>query len=404
MNAGKNKSINFFLVILLLTFISYALYTIVYGTMSTSMMDYYGIGTGQQGVFTTVCSIGGVAAALFCAFFGERFFKPNMVIPGLAILAAAVIIIIFAPPYAVVCVCSLLGGIGYTLIDIMGQSSITEYFPEKAKTFLPLIQIFFGVGSVAGPILLVLLINANDPSSFTNAFMFIGILTAAILIFYIPSLKKATANLPKIDMEKIKANAKQDPVGIFKSGKSWLILLSGTLFNCFSTSMNAWIPTFYFKERGLDLDASAFMLTLYLLGILIMRLFGPIIFRKAKPQKIFVIFTILSALCLAGSIFSTNITLCAILTFASGALTAFNQMCIIMISTAIFPERKASATSLAVFSFSTGGIIAPVIVGNMAEKTGFSLPFMLLGICLVASALVMAFVSAKCKKQLSENL
>ena len=133
MKNNNSKAINFFLVILLLTFVCYALYTVIYGTMSTTMMEYYSISTGQQGVFTTVCSIGGVAAALFCALFGERFFKPKVIVPGLITLAASTIIMIFAPPYFAVCVCSLLGGIGYTIIDIMGQSSITEYFPEKAK-------------------------------------------------------------------------------------------------------------------------------------------------------------------------------------------------------------------------------------------------------------------------------
>ena len=63
----KQKTTQFYIIVLLATFICYALYVVLFGTLSTTMMDFYSIGTSAQGVFTMVGSIGGIAAALFCA-------------------------------------------------------------------------------------------------------------------------------------------------------------------------------------------------------------------------------------------------------------------------------------------------------------------------------------------------
>ena len=107
-----------------------------------------------------VGSIGGIAAALFCALLGERFFKPRIVAFGILILGIATTLVGFAPPYLIVCVCALLSGIGYTVIDVMGQATVTEYFPDKTKTLLPMVQTLFRcAGTMIGPIMMAAMLS-----------------------------------------------------------------------------------------------------------------------------------------------------------------------------------------------------------------------------------------------------
>ena len=285
----KQKTTQFYTIILLATFVCYALYVVLFGTLSTTMMDFYSIGTSAQGIFTMVGSIGGIAAALFCALLGERFFKPRIVAFGVLILGIATTLVGFAPPYLIVCVCALLSGIGYTVIDVMGQATVTEYFPDKTKTLLPMVQIFFGAGTMIGPIMMAAMLSPGDSHSFVNPFLFVGILSLAVTLVYTLSLKKATPELSKVDLTSIAQNAKENPAEIFKSPKSWVILLGCGLFSCFTTATAAWYPAFFSTVRGFSVEMAALMLTLYYVGTLAMRLLGPFIFRKLQPQRVYVL-------------------------------------------------------------------------------------------------------------------
>ena len=108
---GKTKH-NILLFWLMGAFVVYAIYVVLFGTLSTTMMDFYAINTGAQGVFTMVSSIGGIAAALFCALAGERFSKLWAIMIGTLLLGAAALGIGLAPPYLLACLFSLLCGVG----------------------------------------------------------------------------------------------------------------------------------------------------------------------------------------------------------------------------------------------------------------------------------------------------
>lgn len=397
----KQKTTQFYIVVLLATFICYALYVVLFGTLSTTMMDFYSIGTSAQGVFTMVGSIGGIAAALFCALLGERFFKPRVVAFGVLILGAATMLVGFAPPYLIVCAGALLAGIGYTVIDVMGQATITEYFPQKNKTLLPMVQIFFGAGTMAGPIMMAAMLVPGDSRSFVNPFLFVGILSLAVTLVYVLSLKKTAPELSKVDLTAIAQNAKENPAEIFKSPKSWVILLGCGLFSCFTTTMAAWYPAFFSTVRGFSVDSAALMLTLYYVGTLAMRLLGPLIFRKIQPQRVYVLFSIISIACMFGAVNVTSQPAAMVLTTLGGAFCALNVVSVVMISTALFPTRKASATSLAVFAYNIGGMTAPVLVGAIAETSGLLLPLNGLIAIFAASVVVMGILCVRCRKELA---
>ncbi|MEG2361803.1 MAG: MFS transporter [Christensenella sp.] len=396
----QNKTTRVFTSMLLATFICYALYVVLFGTLSTTMMNYYSIGTSAQGVFTMVGSIGGIAAAIICALYGERFFKPKTVAIGVLILGTATLLIGGAPPYIIVCICALSCGIGYTVIDVMGQATITEYFPDKAKTLLPLVQIFFGVGTMVGPILIASMINPAAARSFTVPFLLIGGLSLIVTLIYVLSFRKSIPDLLSIDLSSVAENARAHPAEVFKSSKSWVILLGCGLFSCFSTTVVAWYPAFFNTCRGFSVDTAALMLTLFYIGSLVMRLFGPLIFRKLSPQRVYITFSIASILCMLGAVNIAAAPIAMLLTVLGGAFCSLNVVSIVMISTALFPTRKASAASLAVFAYNIGGMAAPIIVGALAESAGLQLPINAMIAVFAVSVAVIGALCRKCKNEL----
>ena len=391
----QERTIKLLLTGILLSNICYAVYCVMFGSLATPMMAFYGIDKAAQGMFTSACSIGGVACALFCAFFGERFKKPLLMIPGIVFVALASLLMFFAPPYEAVCAIALIGGLGYTFIDIMGQATVTEYFPERTNAILPVLQIFYGIGAFVGPMLLVLPVRESEPQTFTLACLYLGIASAVVAVIYIWGCKSSMRYLPKVDTEKMKIAAKKDPVGIFRSWKAWMLLLSCTLFNCFTTSFIAWAPTYYHTERGMDFESSAFVLTAFYLGLVIMRFFGPKLFKKARPYRIFIIYALITTVFFVLSYIIQDNTVSTVMIGICGAFRAFGMVCTTMTATQLFPERKASAASISVFAYSIGGAVAPVFVGTMAESYGFTMPFVIVTVLLAMSAVTMMILARR---------
>ncbi|MEG2882423.1 MAG: MFS transporter, partial [Christensenella sp.] len=149
-----------------------------------------------------------------------------------------------------------------------------------------------------------------------------------------------------------------------------------------------------------NVDTAALMLTLFYIGSLVMRLFGPLIFRKLSPQRVYITFSIASILCMLGAVNIAAAPIAMLLTVLGGAFCSLNVVSIVMISTALFPTRKASAASLAVFAYNIGGMAAPIIVGALAESAGLQLPINAMIAVFAVSVAVIGALCRKCKNEL----
>ncbi len=150
----------------------------------------------------------------------------------------------------------------------------------------------------------------------------------------------------------------------------------------------------------MDTEGAALILTLFYVGILVMRIVSPLIFKKIQPQKVFVLFSIISIALMLVAINTPSVSAAMVFTTVGGAFQSLNIVCVIMIATELFPTRKASASSLAVFSYNIGGMIAPVAVGLMAETMGLQLPLSIMCGVFACGVAVMAVLSRKCKAEL----
>lgn len=394
--APLDKKIKRFISALFLAFICYAFFTVLLGSQAPLMMQFYGISEAQQGFITTILSVGGIFAALVCALFGESFKKLKALGWGLAVLALATLLIALAPPYSIVVICALFAGIAYTFIDIMVNSTITQYFSSDSKKLLPMAHMFFGVGAMAGPYLMVAIVNPDLPRSFTLPYLLVGLLTAVVFMLYALSARRVSDAVRSASPEKQKSR----PTEVFRTGKFWVLLASGVLFCCFTTGIVAWFPTYFNQSKGFSLEMSGLMLTLFFAGSLAMRFLGPFFFSKFRPQKIFITFSILSVVFMLLALFSSDFVPIVLFTVLSGAFQALNMPALIFIGCALFPHRHASASSVAIFSYNIGGIIAPLLLGTIADNIGFQIPMVLSCLLFAAGIAVMGAVSHKYKKAL----
>ena len=121
-------------------------------------MKYFNITESRHGFIITVQSIGGIITAIWLSLFGERYNKIYVISLCLALMAAGSILTGVIPAffpaggYMLLLVFVLIAGIGYTGIDVMMNGVITETYPERKSTILPVAHAFYSTGAMVAPL------------------------------------------------------------------------------------------------------------------------------------------------------------------------------------------------------------------------------------------------------------
>ena len=118
-----------------------------------------------------------------------------------------------------------------------------------------------------------------------------------------------------------------------------------------------------------------------------MRFSGPLILKITTPRTGYLMFTLISAILAVTAILVENVTLMMVLLALSGFMQGSNVAFLVLMCTATFPERIASASSLPFIAASLAAMTAPLCMGAMADHTGFSFP-LIIGCALLALSVV----------------
>jgi len=266
----------------------------------------------------------------------------------------------------------------------MMNGMIPELFPKYKNTLLPWLHAFFGVGAMTAPMFVTLIVNPDIPSTFTRPFLIIGSLLTVFAIVFLIVTRRMIPETPYADMSANKKRVSENPAEIFKSAKAWLFLLAGICYFSFAIGQMSWLPT-YCQEIGMDFNLSGTVLTMFFVGALVMRFCGPLILKKITPRKAYIVFTLIAALLYVAALLVSNVTIMMILLVLSGFMQGSCVAFLVLMCTATFPERIASASALPFISASLAAMTAPVWMGAIAEFIGFFVPLLMICGLLVLS-------------------
>ena len=380
---------------IMMSFFSYVVLAIpftIQGANAPVTMDYYGINAAQQGAIMTLQSAGGLCTALFIAMKGEKYNKIHSIALGLLILCLAASAIGFAPAYTVLLAIIVAVGVGNAFIDIMMNSVVSDVYPAHKNTVLPLVHAFFSVGAMLTPLFVTLTVNPDAPASFSRPFRFLGVIAAVVFLFYLLNGRRIMGETPYVDMGAMKKRATENPAEIFKTGTAWYFMAVGFLYFTFQLGTIAWLPTYAIRNIGVDFGTGGMMLTAFFGGALPMRFLGPLILRRLTARALYMVSGFSAAALVLAALFTDNAQAVFVLVAAAGFMQGSSVATFILMCCETFPDRTASASSLATLASSVATLTAPLWMGAMSESTGFRLPFILICCALFASAgLVLRF-------------
>jgi fucose permease len=230
---------------------------------------------------------------------------------------------------------------------------------------------------MTAPMFVTIIVNPNIPSTFTRPFLIIGSLLVVFSIIFFIVTRRMIPETPYNDLSANKSRVLKNPAEIFKSAKAWLYLLAGICYFSFAIGQMSWLPT-YCQEIGMDFNLSGTVLTAFFVGALVMRFCGPLVLKKLTPRFAYIVFTLISALFYVCALLIGDVTIMMVLLALSGFMQGSCVAFLVLMCTATFPERIASASSLPFISASIAAMTAPLWMGAIAEHIGFFVPFMMI--------------------------
>jgi fucose permease len=377
LNNGRLQKRHILLIALgFLGFVFYSIYINGFGANAPVMMSFYHIDAAQQGFIITMQGIGALSALIYISLHGERYNKINAFSLGMILFGAGTVLIGFAPNYILLLFMFMLCGAGMSSADVMMNSIIPELFPKQKNTLLPLLHAFFGLGAMLAPIFVTAIVNPDIPRTFTIPYLIIGITLVCFSICFFILTRRLIPETPYADMTAIKKRVAENPAEIFKSSKAWLFLAAGICYFSFFIGFTSWLPT-YCREIGMDFNLSGTMLSMFFVGLLVMRFCGPLVLKKITPRLGFIVFNIISAVLAAMAILISNVSVMVVLLTLSGFVQGSCVVFLVLMCTATFPERIASASSLTFMSGSFAAMTAPLWMGALAEIVGYGIPMLI---------------------------
>src|SRR6185312_11858282 len=201
------------------------------------------------GIFT-VSAFGFMLGALLAGTL-TRFVKPKYLLAlGLFLLATGSLVTALTSSLPVLLISQGCRGIGFGFIDISLNTIATTAFRESLSEKLNTIHGMYGLGALAGPLLLAfgLQFFGSLPFAYVVGLCVAFFTIALILPQYVPDLPRTAQ-----DEQQEKASSARELRAVLRQGLLWMMVLQISIYACAEVGFGNWIVTAVSKSAHISL-------------------------------------------------------------------------------------------------------------------------------------------------------
>lgn len=318
---------------------------------------------------STLTAVGGVFSALFFgALFSQsgagplvdRFGHRPVLAAGFGLLALGLAGLLASRALALTLVCTAVAGLGYGAISICVTVLVAELAPGRGAAALNLVNMFFGVGAVAGPALAGLTL-ARWGSALAPLGLGIG-----LLLLLLPLALRTAARPPALRTAAAPAAAPLLATPLLWALGALVLVYVGT-----ETGLAGWTSVYLQRTTALEAVYAPQAASGFWLALTLGRLGGSLLGARMAP-------TLLLQSCLVGAtaggallmigVGNLTLTLAAVLLLGLcfGPVYPTAQA----ITNATFRRAPSTATSIVSSMGSVGGMLLPWLQGLLLERAG----------------------------------
>jgi MFS family permease len=251
---------------------------ITLGSLAPHLKEKFNLDPVAAGTMFSILPFGILTGSLVFGPVSDRYgYKFFLVLSSLCMFAGFQGIA-FAPSLLVLKLCVFLFGFGGGAINGATNAVVADISKSNKGANLSLLGIFYAIGALGMPALIGILDDTFSYETILSFVSFAALLTAAMFIF-------TTFPLPK-QLEGIPLSK-----GLML-GKEAFILLSGFFLffqSSFEAIINNWTTTYLAQKLSISDSNALFALSLYVVGMAIMRLIIGGLLRNMSSQNILIL-------------------------------------------------------------------------------------------------------------------
>jgi FHS family glucose/mannose:H+ symporter-like MFS transporter len=357
------------------------------GSVAPHLQQEFTLDKIESGALFSILPIGILIGSLLFGPFADRFgYKMILILSGLIIFAGFQGIA-YSGSLNVLRICVFLFGVSGGAINGAANALVSDISESNKSANLSLLGVFFAIGALGMPFLLGIL---QASYTFKQIVSSIGLLPLAATILFI---------VTRFPEPKQKQNFPLSQVPLLL--RNQFILLVGFFLFCqssFEGIINNWTTTYLIQKLSMAESKALYALSLYVLGMAVMRIFIGGIFRRTSQD---LIVKISFFLLLTGCLFlwlsrDDVVAILGLIAIGAGLAAGFPIMLGFIGNK--FAELSGTAFSIVLTIALIGNMLVNFLMGVVAETFGIHhLPTMALGLTVI---MIMLFIILRKKSTL----
>lgn len=330
---------------------------ITLGSIAPYLQQKFGMNELETGALFSILPFGILAGSLLFGPVADRYgYKTELVIAAI-LMSVGFHGIALAGDRWVLNACILLFGLSGGIINGACNAAVADISVSKSAN-LSIVGVFYAIGSLGMPVIIAAL---NDVP-FGRVVSGFGYFTLAVALIFLAARFPAAKHSEGIPAARLKQ----------LSGESLLLLVGFFLFcqSSFEAIVNNWITTFLIRKVSLTSSMALYILSLYVIGMAVMRILLGGVFRKFPSWKTLVISFVLIMAATATLLFSSSFAMAAISLVMLGAGLAAGFPVMLGIVGERYADISGTAFSIVIVIALAGNMLLNFLMGVIAEKLG----------------------------------
>jgi len=358
-------------------------YTALLGPTLPDLAERTDTRLGQiGGVFTVIFSVALVSSLLAGRMVDHLGYRAPLV-TGLVLEGCGLLLLPLAPSFPLLLIAGALIGAGDAAIIVAGHVFVGRASDGDEEAALNRLNVFFGVGAVAGPMLAALIsVFGGEPVYLFMALAAVQ-LGSALLILRWGASPTATIHT-QTDATLLRA-------AMFRSLRLWLLAGVLLVYVGLEVGLGAWTFSYAREAAGLGGTAAALLSGGYWCALTAGRLASPFVLRRLSGPVWLVLAVALStigliALAVAGAEPAVLVGGVLLTGFGFGPVWPVT----FALTTRAFPATAGSAGGVLGTVSSGGGIVLPWLLGRVLDASG---PAAVIDVTLIGCVLMLALAA-----------
>ena len=358
----KDKSTNQVLLVSAAIFFALGLITAI-GPTLPELARNNSISLGDAGAIFTALFIGAIPTQVATGWLIESFGAKRVLLAGVLVLAIGLLGATLSRSLPLTLAFMIFGGLGDGVLVVGANVIVAQSFSRRRASALNLLNVFYGVGAMAGPAAAGTSIDAWG-TGLPALWALVAVL--AIIAPTIPMLriKQGTAGEEK-------NAAETAPLPIYRFPALWLFSFLLLLYVGVEIGTGNWIATYMQRTTPASPAAAAWVASGFYMALTVGRIAGAGLGTKVSSERLLLISlasAVAGALGMLLGVGSAWLTIAAVLVLGASFGPIFPTA--VAIITARFPTGAGRAASVMIAMGSIGGMVIPWLQGALLAGVG----------------------------------